>query len=66
MVLRILSVPQRLQVQLTCWSAAFRIAFQGEGGGQDYGLAGAIATVIFLIVGALALLNMKLSKVENI
>ena len=46
-------------------SYTFRIAFQG-GGGQDYGLAGAIATVIFLIVGALALLNMKLSKVENI
>ena len=33
---------------------------------QTTGLAGAIATAIFLIVGALALLNMKLSKVEKI
>lgn len=46
-------------------SYTYRIAFQGAGG-QDYGLAGAIATAIFLIVGALALLNMKLSKVEKI
>ena len=46
-------------------SYTYRIAFQGAGG-QDYGLAGAIATVIFLIVGALALLNLKLSKVEKI
>ena len=46
-------------------SYTYRIAFQGSGG-QDYGLAGAIATVIFLIVGALALLNLKLSKIEKI
>lgn len=46
-------------------SYTYRIAFQGAGG-QDYGLAGAIATAIFLIVGALALINMKLSKVEKI
>ncbi|GAA4497607.1 maltose ABC transporter permease MalF [Pseudaeromonas paramecii] len=45
-------------------SYTYRIAFQGSGG-QDYGLAGAIATAIFLIVGALALLNMKLSKAEK-
>ena len=46
-------------------SYTYRIAFQGAGG-QDYGLAGAIATAIFLIVGALALLNLKLSKVDKI
>ena len=42
----------------------YRIAFQGSGG-QDYGLASAIATAIFLIVGALALLNLKLSKADK-
>ena len=40
------------------------IAFQGSGG-QDAGLASAIATAIFLIVGALALLNLKLSKADS-
>ena len=43
----------------------YRIAFQGSGG-QDYGLASAIATAIFLIVGALALLNLKLSKADKL
>ncbi|MGY4025195.1 maltose ABC transporter permease MalF [Aeromonas rivuli] len=46
-------------------SYTYRIAFQGSGG-QDYGLASAIATAIFLIVGALALLNLKLSKAEQL
>ncbi|WP_303847351.1 maltose ABC transporter permease MalF [Aeromonas sobria] len=45
-------------------SYTYRIAFQGSGG-QDYGLASAIATAIFLIVGALALLNLKLSKADK-
>ncbi|HHQ4480969.1 maltose ABC transporter permease MalF [Aeromonas veronii] len=45
-------------------SYTYRIAFQG-GGGQDFGLASAIATAIFLIVGALALLNLKLSKADK-
>ncbi len=34
-------------------SYTYRIAFEG-GGGQDFGLAAAIATLIFLLVGALA------------
>ncbi|ALP41250.1 maltose ABC transporter permease MalF [Aeromonas schubertii] len=46
-------------------SYTYRIAFQGSGG-QDYGLASAIATAIFLIVGALALLNLKLTKADKI
>ena len=41
----------------------YRIAF--EGSGQDYGLASAIATMIFLVVGALALLNIKLMRVDK-
>ncbi len=41
----------------------YRIAFEG-GGGEDYGLASAIATLIFLIVGSLSLLNLKLSKLK--
>lgn len=40
----------------------YRIAF--EGSGQDYGLASAIATLIFLMVGALALLNLKIMRVD--
>jgi maltose/maltodextrin transport system permease protein len=44
-------------------SYTFRIAF--EGSGQDYGLASAIATLIFLVVGALALLNIKLMRVDK-
>ena len=42
-------------------SYTYRIAFEG-GGGQDFGLASAIATLIFIIVGALALLNLRASK----
>ena len=41
----------------------YRIAF--EGSGQNYGLASAIATMIFLIVGALALLNLRAMKLDN-
>jgi maltose/maltodextrin transport system permease protein len=41
----------------------YRIAF--EGSGQDYGLASAIATLIFLMVGALALLNLKIMRVDQ-
>ena len=41
----------------------YRIAF--EGSGQDYGLASAIATMIFLMVGALALVNIKLMRVDR-
>ncbi|WP_432453433.1 MULTISPECIES: maltose ABC transporter permease MalF [unclassified Agarivorans] len=45
-------------------SYTYRIAFQGDGG-QDYGLASAIATLIFLVVGALALVNLKLTKADK-
>jgi maltose/maltodextrin transport system permease protein len=41
----------------------YRIAF--EGSGQDYGLASAIATLIFLMVGTLALINLKLMRVDQ-
>ncbi|HET8848825.1 MAG TPA: maltose ABC transporter permease MalF [Marinobacter sp.] len=43
-------------------SYTYRIAFQDSG--QNFGLAAAIATVIFLVVGALSLINLKLSKVK--
>ncbi|NOH72606.1 maltose ABC transporter permease MalF [Vibrio pectenicida] len=42
----------------------YRIAFEGAGG-QNFGLASAIATLIFLLVGALALLNLRLIKVAQ-
>ncbi len=44
-------------------SYTYRIAFEGAGG-QDFGLAGAIATIIFLLVGGLSLLNLKFTKLE--
>lgn len=44
-------------------SFTYRIAFEG-GGGQDFGLAAAIATLIFLLVGALAILNLKATKMN--
>lgn len=44
-------------------SYTYRIAFEGSGN-QDFGLAAAIATIIFLLVGGLALLNIKASKME--
>lgn len=43
-------------------SYTYRIAFQDAG--QNFGLAAAIATVIFLLVGGLSLLNLKLSKIK--
>ncbi|WP_413721969.1 maltose ABC transporter permease MalF [Sodalis sp. RH24] len=42
-------------------SYTYRIAFEG-GGGQDFGLAAAIATLIFLLVGGLAILNVKTAR----
>jgi maltose/maltodextrin transport system permease protein len=45
-------------------SYTFRIAFEGAGG-QDFGLASAIATLIFLLVGGLALLNLRFTKLEQ-
>lgn len=45
-------------------SYTYRIAFEGSGG-QDFGLASAIATLIFLLVGALALLNLRFTKVSQ-
>jgi maltose/maltodextrin transport system permease protein len=45
-------------------SYTYRIAFEG-GGGQDFGLASAIATLIFLLVGGLALLNLRVMKKQN-
>ncbi|MDE1465632.1 maltose ABC transporter permease MalF [Spartinivicinus poritis] len=44
-------------------SYTYRIAFQDSG--QNFGLAAAIATLIFLLVGALALAKLKLSKLEG-
>ena len=44
-------------------SYTYRIAFEGSGT-QDFGLAAAIATIIFLLVGALALLNIKATKMK--
>ncbi|MEM6161360.1 maltose ABC transporter permease MalF [Erwinia sp. P6884] len=44
-------------------SYTYRIAFEG-GGGQDFGLAAAIATLIFLLVGALAAINLKASRMK--
>ena len=43
-------------------SYTYRIAFQDSG--QNFALAAAIATFIFLLVGALSLLNLKLTKVK--
>ncbi|CSB28989.1 maltose transporter membrane protein [Vibrio cholerae] len=45
-------------------SYTYRIAFEGTGG-QDFGLASAIATLIFLLVGALALLNLRFTKLSQ-
>ncbi|WP_428773502.1 maltose ABC transporter permease MalF [Vibrio sp.] len=45
-------------------SYTYRIAFEGAGG-QDFGLASAIATLIFLLVGGLALLNLRFAKVSQ-
>ncbi|GAM63214.1 maltose/maltodextrin ABC transporter [Vibrio ishigakensis] len=45
-------------------SYTYRIAFEG-GGGQDFGLASAIATLIFLLVGGMALLNLRFTKLSQ-
>ncbi len=45
-------------------SYTYRIAFEG-GGGQDFGLASAIATLIFLMVGVLAIINLRISKKQQ-
>ncbi|BDA02565.1 maltose ABC transporter permease MalF [Vibrio cholerae] len=45
-------------------SYTYRIAFEGTGG-QDFGLASAIATLIFLLVGALALFNLRFTKLSQ-
>ncbi|MFC0178752.1 maltose ABC transporter permease MalF [Thorsellia kenyensis] len=44
-------------------SYTYRIAFEG-GGGENFGLAAAISTIIFLIVGLIAIINMKASKMD--
>ena len=43
-------------------SYTYRIAFQDAG--QNFGLAAAIATLIFLLVAGLSWLNLRLSKVK--
>lgn len=45
-------------------SYTYRIAFEGSGG-QDFALASAIATLIFLLVGALALVNLHFTKLQQ-
>ena len=42
-------------------SYTYRIAFQGNGG-QNYGLAAAIATLIFILVGAIAVVQLWFSR----
>jgi maltose/maltodextrin transport system permease protein len=44
-------------------SYTYRIAFQDSG--QNFGLAAAISTVIFIMVALLSLLNLKLAKVNQ-
>jgi maltose/maltodextrin transport system permease protein len=44
-------------------SYTYRIAFQDSG--QNYGLAAAISTVIFLMVAALSLAHLKIAKVHQ-
>lgn len=45
-------------------SYTYRIAFEGTGG-QDFGMASAIATIIFLLVGGLSLLNLRFTKLDQ-
>lgn len=45
-------------------SYTYRIAFEGSGG-QDFGLASAITTLIFLLVGGLALFNLRFAKLSE-
>jgi maltose/maltodextrin transport system permease protein len=43
-------------------SYTYRIAF--EDSGQNFGLAAAISTIIFLLVGAISLVNMRLARIN--
>lgn len=45
-------------------SYTYRIAFEGSGT-QDFGLAAAIAVIIFLLVSGLALFQLRLAKLSN-
>jgi nitrate reductase delta subunit len=68
-ILALLSGPDRLGTTTPAGytdllvSYTYRIAFEG-GGGQDFGLAAAIATLIFLLVGALAIVNLKATRMK--
>jgi maltose/maltodextrin transport system permease protein len=44
-------------------SYTYRIAFQDSG--QNFGLAAAISTLIFFMVAALSLLNLRLARAAN-
>lgn len=41
----------------------YRVAFQGNGG-EQFGMAGAIATIIFILVAVLSIINLKFSKTQ--
>ena len=43
-------------------SYTYKLAFEG---GQQYGLAAAISTVIFILVVVMSLFNMRLAKINN-
>jgi maltose/maltodextrin transport system permease protein len=45
-------------------SYSYRIAFQDSG--QDYGLAGAISTLIFILVAILSIFNLRLAQVNRV
>ena len=45
-------------------SYTYRLAFEG-GRGQDFGMASAIALIIFIIIAFLTLINFKLSGMLN-
>ena len=45
-------------------SFTYRIAFEG-GKGNDYGLAAAIATLIFILVGFLSLIQLRMIRQNN-
>ncbi len=45
-------------------SYTYRIAFEGSGG-QDFGLASAVTTLIFLLVGGMALFNLRFTKLSE-
>lgn len=46
-------------------SFTYRIAFEG-GKGNDYGLAAAIAAMIFIIVGLLSLVQLRLTRTSQV